>query len=71
MYAVELMEGKDVPAQRQVYPEEKKIGKTACLLLQLTKALYIPLASLLSLTVVFVFYRLSLCYERREYSLEH
>ena len=40
MYAVELREGKDAPAQREVDPEEKKIGKTACLLLRLTKALY-------------------------------
>ena len=40
MYAVELREGKDAPAQRQVDPEEKKIGKTGCLLLRLTKALY-------------------------------
>ena len=52
MYAVELREGKDAPAQRQVDPKEKKIGKTGCLLLRLTKAL-LPLARLLSLTVVF------------------
>ena len=40
LYAVELREGKDAPANGQVDVEEKKTGKTVCLLLCLTEALY-------------------------------
>ena len=40
MYAVELREGKDAPKEKPTDPQEEKIGKTGCLLLRLTKALY-------------------------------
>lgn len=39
LYGMELVEGKDVPPERPKQEHEKKLGKTAALMMRLTKLL--------------------------------